>query len=638
MSDVTSTLRSQTTALNRILRLTVLSLIATMVIAWPRSADAFAIYTVGAEAGCTFHDIQSAVNAAAANPGDDYVWISNDQTYTNQEISVSDQDVIIEGGFTSCADFTIAPTDTTTLRGAGGGGPIFAINGTANVVLNNLLLTGAHRSSGAEGGAIFYGGSGSLTLSNTTIDENTATYGAGIDISPSGTTILTLGTNTSIILNTADDSGGGVRVEGDTHLIAVSDQTNIGFNVATSGYGGGIEVIGPAYADIGAPGYGFGSGGVINNNTAAYGGGIAVFANQTQSKDAVVRLFTTVAERPVTIEGNAATVAGGAVYAKPFYGQSSNSEAVFCAYDFRMDANGSPEGSAIYLDFDSAFSIGNLGAFASLNETITSDSYCAKHNEPIDFGAVTCAADAACNELSDNITQDAQGNATTGALIYVSSQANVGLSHINVRHNRAGHAIHGDGDSNDISFASVNVSVIADNSFSQEPFLLDDAHFGFSSCTIAHNAVSAQHEFNMGAASLLGLQDVIIGESGPQTLIQAGSGGGLTINNVLSNDITTLPLNATTIKGDPMFVDQINGDYHLSAYQQMGKVFASPAIDFAETIPSDDPTDLDDNAFGQDVPAVQNFQGARDLGAYEARPITDRIFGDTFGDRLSIVF
>jgi hypothetical protein len=78
------------------------------------------------------------------------------------------------------------------------------------------------------------------------------------------------------------------------------DQTGVAFNTATSGYGGGILVLGSAQAYIGSPSYG--AAGVVNNNTAAHGGGGAVFANHGDSNDAVVKLFTTDPERPVSLQ------------------------------------------------------------------------------------------------------------------------------------------------------------------------------------------------------------------------------------------------------------------------------------------------------------------------------------------------
>ncbi len=66
-------------------------------------AFAFQIYTVGADAGCRFTSIQAAIDAAAASPGEDYVWIANNQIYSGQHIVIQDQDVIVEGGLTDCS-------------------------------------------------------------------------------------------------------------------------------------------------------------------------------------------------------------------------------------------------------------------------------------------------------------------------------------------------------------------------------------------------------------------------------------------------------------------------------------------------------------------------------------------------------
>jgi hypothetical protein len=601
-----------------------------------QAAGAFAIYTVGGDAACGFSDVQAAVDAAGANPGDDYVWIANNKTYSNEQINVSSQDVIIEGGFTNCSDFTISPADSTTLNGATGGGPVFSISGTANVVLSNLTVTGAHRSSNAEGGGIFYGGSGSLTLSNMTVTRNSATYGAGIDVSPSGATTVTLMSNTLIITNTADISGGGIRIEGDTHLVAVSDETDIAFNTATSGYGGGILVLGPARADIGSPGY-FADG-VINNNTAAHGGGLALFANQGGGNDPVLKLFTTVADRPVSLQGNIGTVNGGAVYAKSNDSSDANSYATFCGFDARIDGNSSPEGAAIYLDFDTeTFATLDAGSTADLHPMSDgSDTTCG--TPPPEYDPVSCAADSPCNELSGNVTRDGDGNPTSGALIFVTNESTFNISHTTVRQNTVAHLIHGNGGGGENDGGvQIHGSLFVDNVISSESFSLEDTGAFIAWTTIAHNFLTANHVFNLNSSAFT-LHDVIIGENGPLAMVQAGS-NTLAIDNVLSNDITTLPASSSIVSGDPMFVNVSSGDYHLLAYVQEGQITASRAIDFAATVAfdSDLPDDLDGNPYDQDVNVIQNLFGARDLGAYEMQPINDRIFGDAFGDRLSLV-
>ncbi len=602
-------------------------------------ADAFAIYTVGGDAACNFSDVQAAVNAAGANPGEDYVWIANNKTYSNEQISITGQDVIVEGGFTSCSDFTIGTNDMTTLNGASGGGPVFSIGGTANVYLGNLTITGAHRSN-AEGGGIFYAGSGSLTLSDVTITGNSATYGAGVDVSPSGATTLTLMSNTLIIANKADSSGGGIRIEGDTQLIAVSDQTDIAYNTATTGYGGGIEVLGPARADIGSPGYGLQ--GIVNNNAAAYGGGIAVIANQDGGNEAFVQLFTTDAEHPVNLQGNSGTIEGGALYVKPFDSAfNGDSDAEVCAYNFRIDGNTAPEGAAIYLDFDTAFNEENEGGFAVLNTSDPTGLNCGP-DKPSDFGAVACAADAPCNELSGNETLDAQSNPNDGAILFSASEAAFYGEGITIHGNQAGHAMHGVGDSSSDggdAFFSLYASLIADNSFSAEAIFGESAGVTLNNCTIAHDDILASHVINIDSDSFLTLHDDIIAEADTLALEQPG-GAQLDVHYVLSNDISTLPVSVNVISQDPMFVNPSAGNYHLQAYLQNGRLTASRAIDFAPLSESnyDDVTyDINGIPYGQDVPLVPNAYGTRDLGAFEAQPITDRIFGDGFGDPVSLL-
>jgi hypothetical protein len=79
-------------------------------------------------------------------------------------------------------------------------------------------------------------------------------------------------------------------------------------------------------------------------------------------------------------------------------------------------------------------------------------------------------------------------------------------------------------------------------------------------------------------------------------------------------------------------VDTDKRDYPLVAYVQNDKVTASHAIGAraADRRRRRRPAD-------QDVSGVGNNVLVRDLGAYEAQPIADRIFADAFGDRASLV-
>jgi hypothetical protein len=110
--------------------------------------------------------------------------------------------------------------------------------------------------------------------------------------------------------------------------------------------------------------------------------------------------------------------------------------------------------------------------------------------------------------------------------------------------------------------------------------------------------------------------------------------------NVVSSEIATFPATATGVQliGNPLFVDATNADasqrdYHLRAVTQNGVISASLGMDYATTGVS---IDLDGGARNLDVPLV-NHGGTGDLGAYEAKPILDRIFADGFGDPVSLV-
>jgi hypothetical protein len=106
-------------------------------------------------------------------------------------------------------------------------------------------------------------------------------------------------------------------------------------------------------------------------------------------------------------------------------------------------------------------------------------------------------------------------------------------------------------------------------------------------------------------------------------------------NQVVSNDVSTLPPSSPGVQPitGPMFVDAAHGNYRLMAFVQDGLVIASPTMDYTEAAGD---VDLDGNPYDADVPLVDHG-GVRDLGAYEGQPITDRIFGDAFGDALSLL-
>src|ERR1039457_1988838 len=86
----------------------------------PQFALAFNVYTVGGDASCGYAFIQDAIDAAAANPGEDYVFIATNRTYGDQHLVVTDQDVDIVGGFPDCTQLGDPGLAQTTIGGTFG--------------------------------------------------------------------------------------------------------------------------------------------------------------------------------------------------------------------------------------------------------------------------------------------------------------------------------------------------------------------------------------------------------------------------------------------------------------------------------------------------------------------------------------
>ncbi len=564
-------------------------------LASPRHAQAFNVYKVGGDADCPYTSIQDAVDAAAANPGADYVWLAMNRSYTGEHVVVNnDTDgVIIVGGLTDCDDIDV-DTRTTTVSGAGNGGSaVFTIRGNTSVLLQNLFITGASRNGDANGGGVDFDGSGFLGLRLSSVSQNATGYGGGVNAKGDGGHVdVVLEDNTLILNNTAYTSGGGIRVEGDTRLYVLQPQTLIAFNSALGGYGGGIEVLGPARADIGSPGY---NGlGVIYFNDALYGGGISL-NEDTIEEGGVVRVFTVDANHPTQVSSNSASATGGAIY---IGGANGNDRHNFlCLFDFRIDDNLAQEGAAIYSERNGTIAI-NAAALGNPDQ-------CTLPEPPQDLGAVACAPGTACNELNLNTAEDSGGNPTTGSTILLQSNAFLTANRFGARNNGGAHVLREVADDSD-SGAVLSNCLIADNALTQEAVAMtdgDDAigQLNISSCTIAGNTIGSQHV--IAARHAFWLVDSIVDQIGHPTV--SFSGNVFNVDYVLSNDTSTLPMKVGIVLGEPDFLDAAHGDYHLMP--------TSAGVDFA---PAAGGLDLDGAPRTVNLPIGDAF-GPLDLGAYE---------------------
>ncbi len=617
------------------------------------SRDVFVGDTAG-DPSCDYNDLQSAIDSAFTNNQcHTTVHVTREHLYTNQALVINNSRNITLAGWGDGATCAFIKADYCSLFGCslppaasnplvtisgGSGSSVIHVDGNSNLSLLNLTITGGDVGSDQKGGGIYFDGTGAVTLTSTTVSLNHAGYGAGININgDGGAATLTLDDYSEILVNTADVSGGGIRLEGNARLYALKPHTLIGYNKALNGYGGGIEVLGPARADIGSPG--FNGLGVISSNDAAYGGGMDILA-VNDSEDAIVRVFTTDANNPVQISDNFASHTGGAVYMKPLFGLDSSAFAAFCAYDFRIDNNAAQEGTAIYSDSDYSLDQARGGSIALNTNPLFSNGFaqfCVRTETPTALGAVACAQGVTCNTFSKNKAEDSNSQPTDGATILVQDWGEVYGDRFAARQNSGAHFLRQIGDTGTLGDpdptegdAILSNCLVADNTFTQEVLAETGgthAKLDIKSCTLAGNVVGAP--YTILAPGGFTIFDTIVDQPGRGTVDPSVTD----TNNaayVLTNDRTSLPDIDYIEQGEPTFVNAAAGDYHLAP--------GSLGVDSApedNTLPNK--TDLDRNPRIVDLPTIPNNFGPMDIGAYELQSdgsitciVSDTIFCNGF--------
>jgi len=591
-----------------------------------------AVGDVASDSNCTDNDIQSAIDAIAQSTTQcpATINVTREHTYTAQHLTISNTGktirIVGQGdgvgcttGQSICIGGPCYTSPQVTISGSGhSGDSVLHIDGNNNVTLQYLTVSFGSLASDQGGGGIYFNGSGSLTLDTSVVSFNTAGFGGGIDfIGSGGNASLTLLPNTLILSNTALVDGGGVRMEGSARLFALQDQTLIAFNHAANGHGGGLDVIAPARADVGSSGY---NGlGVIYDNDAAYGGGVSVNdgGNNGQT-DATARFFSTNALKLVQIASNSATVAGGAMYLKPFlnaFPGSVETTANACLFDFRIDDNNAPDGGAIYLDYDP--SVGqDLGSNLLIYPSaLDNQPYDCGPESPAALGAVACASGTECNEISANTAQD-NANQPSGAIVTI-QRSTFNAQRLIMRNNTAVNAINANLTPNYYGGALfVSNCLVAANHTQDELVGVHDAEsasVGLYDCTVAGNTIDNGYVFASNSDFVL--KRSIIDQ--PGHLAYDHIDGTLTAQYVLANDTTGLG-SSMLQQGEPQFVDAANGDYHLMP--------TSLGVDFA---PAAGGVDLDGKPRDIDLIQAANDYGPRDIGAYERQSSFNCGAGDT---------
>lgn len=570
-----------------------------------------AIFTVGADAGCTHQTLDAAIAALPAS-GQHEVHIAI-PSLSAQAVHITSRDVTIRGGYGNCS--ASESSGFTTLSGQGGGqDSVITIRGSGNdVILERVNLIRGDEVNDGYGGGLDFKGTGLVILRNMGISQNFAGYGGGISfISDGGLADLRIESGTVIQLNTAQFSGGGIRLEGNVYMTMLGTNSTIlgnearGLNPDTNqpqyGYGGGIQVLAPAIADIGSPGIGNGT---IVANTARYGGGIAL--NVGDSNGYVqVNVFSTDRAQPTRLYGNRASNTGGAVYADARADFATGNEARFCAFDTRFDGNIAQEGSVIYLDTDN-FLTDYFGARAHLNN----DSLCDSH--PL---RVRCGPQDQCNTIEGNRAEDANGQATSGAVITVQNDAFLTLGQLIIRDNTGGHVLHGFDD----AYTFMHSLLVVGNSTTSDLVRIQDdgGSTALRDSTLAGNTIGSGNVLSINGT--LEISRSIIWQPGLTTL--AHNSEPLLVENTIASESDSLGGSPGARVAFPRFVDPDRGDFQLRA--------ASPAIDYVDPV-NQNPWDVVGVPRNRRLDVVPREVGlVRDIGAYERPSLLPLVLNGDF--------
>lgn len=585
------------------------------------------VFTVGPEPGCTTTSIQAAINAASDNYT---IRITRGATYTAQALLINNKDLRLEGGYDTCASAT--PSGISTLSGQGGANDsVLTIRGGSDVLLKDLAIVRGDEVYDGYGGGIDYRGFGDLVLENVGVAQNYAGYGGGMSVIADGAQVdVEIRRGTVIQLNTAQFSGGGIRTEGPVYTTMVEPDTSIVGNEAIGinpvsgqpqyGNGGGLQVIASGRAFIGSPGYA--NFGAIANNTARYGGGIAIDGSESTPFDAVVSIFSTDAAKPTRVSGNRATQAGGGIHLLPEYsGMVDNffSRSILCLWDARIEDNKAQQGAAIYGDSDLGTLGADLGSSVYMNRSETAGD-CALRPS----AAVTCASPP-CTVFSGNETVDANDVRTDGAVVLLQYDANFRLRNALFRGNIAREAIRVFGP---FSHAFQQL-LIVDNDLAGPAIRLEDSQIRtfLRDTTIANNTMAASPVLSVNGD--VTLERFLVAQPGRTVLATNGSRA---IVDVLANEIASLGGGPEAQLGIPRFTDPAHGDYTPMA--------ASAAVDFA-TGTGDPSTDLLGGARDVDLPLKADLRGTRDVGAIERQSVGNLVLNGEFvprsdGDELRL--
>lgn len=583
-----------TTPLTRYLRRLILASVHVVAAATLFSGECrAATYTVGASGtGCTHTTIQTAINAAAANPGVDTVRITRSATYTGQHIVVNDnQNLNILGGFATCAA-TVSDGQKTVVSAASTTGRVFNITNTnsSTITMRLLRLTGGNAGSNSGGGIYFLGG-GNIELIEMAIDNNQADYGGGIYFQGNTDTAKLIVSNDNLINgNTANISGGGIYLQ-HADMTMTAPGSSIALNTAVN-YGGGLRLQGTGgtigtRATVSSNGY---SGiQAIYGNSARWGAGVAL---QGLVADGLGEAYFYL-QGGASIAGNFASEIGGAIYLQNYRGIGDDGDVHAVISNGILDSNSAARAAAVYVGYDTD----------ALNNARGSSFQ-------MSGGSMTA-----------NLAVDVNNNPTGGAIVEVTPSARANFSRTLIQGNVGGAILQADSTDTAVPM-TLNHSLISGNTLQRD--VVEIANSGpmfILGSTIAGNAIAGTRVIS--AAGSLTLQQSIIWQPGKQT---AQLGGSSSLDDIIASELPSIGGGGPSIiYADPRFIDPAHADYHLQA--------ASPAVDFAGVTST---TDLEGHVHNKDMTLVTDRYGVGDIGAYELQSIGNLVLDPGFAVDLRL--
>ncbi|MEO7935327.1 MAG: hypothetical protein ABIR27_03630 [Dokdonella sp.] len=540
------------------------------------------IYTVG-DNTCNYTNIDDALDAAETHSGADTIRLTRTGDYTAAAITFStSQDLTITGGFANC---TTATEDSvyTILNGAGApAASVITINGDTGSVVRLRKLTiknGDVASTGSAGGGIQYTGKGKLDIAYSLIQNNTGAYGGGINAGgTSDAAELDIGPNTLITGNIAIYNGGGIysnnieaAIRGDSIGVYSNEATGL---AGAGGYGGGIHIRACALISavyLGSPGLG-GNLSVVSNNTAVYGGGVAIETPSGCSKAADLRMYSTAAGL-TSLKGNIASISGGGVYISRGGGTAD-----VYVRNASIQNNTAPVASALYL--------GNAG-----NAQFNGVSGIAFGDDIVD-----CATGVPCGSISGNISAN-------GQVIYGQTNNRMELNNVEVTGNQGTELVR----LNDLRLYD---TLVADNASTNR---LLETHIGsIAFSTITGNQVGGSQVIGINMGGTFNMTGSVTWQPG-KTILH-NDGALPIVSDVVTSELASFsgPNSSRNLVANPRLIDPTpNGNYAPTA--------GSPVIDYA--VGGNLLNDLLNLPRDIDLGIVDDLYGTRDVGAYERQAL-----------------